>query len=902
MRLEVPAGAYTGAASLTMAVGTDIPLEALQNEGQPLIAVSPPAEFGPAGTQFAKPVTISLPFSSQVYNEAAAEGKQIDVLHQTADGAVAGFDVGPIGLSTIGFDVGPIGFDVGPIGIYANEGNVANDLVITFQTTHFSTFQVVLVGEEEITGTFDECPCEEQGQICNSQKQCVACAGWEQVAGGDYYTCGLYDLGTKTELYCWGHDVAYALGTGQHPARNAPKVAVSEDNNKDWRYVAGGQDHTCAIDVDQNLYCWGSNAHGKVAGPPQQTNVNFRFPNLVGQEQGLRFESVSLGWYHSCGIDKTQKLWCWGSSEKGQLGLGYKGSTAFKTKPFEVTVTGPNKKWMTVAAGAQHTCAITEDELLFCWGANDLGQVEAGLESAGVPKPQRIKDKGAHRFKRVTTGLEHTCAITSGNCDANATECDDEGTLYCWGGNGYGQLGIGQEGGQASITAVEGGFKWRELDAGTYHTCGIAKTEDDKGLWCWGSNASLQLQVSGELVPKANAPIYVGADREWTQLTSGVGHFCGLVTDEQGQRLLCAGDNSNGQLGVTKDMMAIDNSYNPIPVCPPSEGVCTPVCAPGTCGQDGCGGTCECSANQQCNAGFCESSNIGPMVGIDQCKSNEDQSLLKTGDLLEFLETCVAVDCSVVGASDASACVSPCLEADEFSSGCAGCFEDLVVCAYENCASECETDPALASWSCDLGCLTSSGCFDAMNSCTGLCGDGICQTGVESKGTCSKDCSDGLPMPCIPECAPGTCGSDGCGGTCTCDQGPCVDGLCTKSLCDYKGAKVICPAPASSVVATVNDEGMLVLGLVPDLGEAGVFSIDFSIPQAVDALGEYGVYEVNGDTCGASVPGALLSVGDPMLSLEFDFEPGKKYVLKLYVMQPPGTNITVSVQVADCYL
>jgi len=208
LQLAVPEGAYTGSEPLTMTAGADIATEGLMDPSMTTESVGQAVAFGPSGTQFVQPVTIALPFSKAAYNGANLTGKMIDVLHQTADGAVAGFDVGPIGLSTIGFDVGPIGFDVGPIGLQANEGNEENDLLIIFQTTHFSTFQVVVVGQPVDFGCTPNCQpgpmaCGDDG--CGGS--CGECGPQMNCAEG---TC--VDLTTGLEAVCTSDNDRTLLG------------------------------------------------------------------------------------------------------------------------------------------------------------------------------------------------------------------------------------------------------------------------------------------------------------------------------------------------------------------------------------------------------------------------------------------------------------------------------------------------------------------------------------------------------------------------------------------------------------------------------------------------------------------------------------------------------------------
>jgi alpha-tubulin suppressor-like RCC1 family protein len=718
--MKVPAGAYTGTEPLTMAAGSDIPLDDMGEPGDEVTAVGPALELGPDGTQFAEPMTISLPFSSQAYNDGDMEDTQIAVVGRHAGGSIIKIDVGPVFMESVVAPNKPIEIDVGPVFLVANEGNEVNDALLVFQVTEFSSYQVVRVSKSD-----------------------WVCDRWEQVAAGDHHTCGLFDIGTKTELYCWGNNASHTLGNNheEKATRNAPKVAVEENDNKDWRSVAAGGSHTCAIDSEKDLYCWGSDSHGQL-GSDQVTTYNWVHPNHVGKWQDLKWKSVSLGWYHTCAIDKDKQLWCWGGNDHGQLGMGYVGAEHNTGKPMEVNADSVPLEWVSVEAGAEHTCALTKEDAVYCWGHNNKGQVDSAEETIGLGKPQRMVTASADQFKSVTAGLEHTCAITSGKCDSVMDPCDPEGTLYCWGENGWGQLGINEEEGQWPMTKVRGEQQWREVEAGSYHTCALGDGEDNKGLWCWGNNGSGQLLADDPNLAKAIQPVSVVQHTQWVQFSMGRDHSCGLVGDGNRSRLFCAGSNANGQLG---DLDANDPSHEPVSVCVSRDGVCLPNCSGTTCGPDGCGGQCSCKQGWNCVLGVCnEDPDKADKSGTEECSSDDDMALLDQGEslgFLGFLGECVALECGVSGLDSDEACVKECLEFFEYSEGCAGCFGTFVGCAYEHCGSSCTMEPALASWTCDWDCVSTAGCFEALSDCTGLCKDGICQSSVENNELCPEDCS-----------------------------------------------------------------------------------------------------------------------------------------------------------------
>jgi alpha-tubulin suppressor-like RCC1 family protein len=140
------------------------------------------------------------------------------------------------------------------------------------------------------------------------------------------------------------------------------------------------------------------------------------------QVTGTDWTAVSAGFYHTCALKTDGTLWCWGDNTSGQLGLGTASTT-----PGQVTAgTAP---WTVVTAGQSHTCALQADGTLWCWGENADGQLGIGsnLPSAAPV----VVTASPSSWSAVAAGGAHTCAVAG------------DGTLWCWGANVKGQLGIG---------------------------------------------------------------------------------------------------------------------------------------------------------------------------------------------------------------------------------------------------------------------------------------------------------------------------------------------------------------------------------------------------------------------------------------------------------------------------
>jgi alpha-tubulin suppressor-like RCC1 family protein len=181
-----------------------------------------------------------------------------------------------------------------------------------------------------------------------------------------------------------------------------------------------------------------------------------------------------------------------------------------------------------VTPGFAHTCGLTGGGVIYCWGYNFQGQLGDGTTTSRVTPV--VVHAGALRFRQVAAGDYHTCALTT----------DDR--AYCWGDNGYGQLGTGTIGRQFRPAAVAGGLEFRQLSAGGFgHTCGVTAS----GLaYCWGHNEWGQLG-DGTSTDRV-APTPVAGRLTFSQVLPGAVHTCGTTT---AQVAYCWGYNVFGQLG-----------------------------------------------------------------------------------------------------------------------------------------------------------------------------------------------------------------------------------------------------------------------------------------------------------------------------------------------------------------
>lgn len=305
---------------------------------------------------------------------------------------------------------------------------------------------------------------------------------------------------------------------------NPVHVKIAAADTQPWASVAAGSFHTCGIKADGSGWCWGENRAGQLGYAGVDDAY---YPRKVSAEP---LRQITLGSYlefgNTCGLLKTGSLWCWGDNESAQFGNGNSVSSRFPA-PGAVT----DAPWSNVSLGSFHTCGLAGDQL-YCWGTQRFQVLTDGdpvYYPALVTPPA-----GESGWSAVSAGTLHTCAITSPGA-----------ALYCWGDNHGGQLGDGTTIDRAAPAAVMPGVRWRTVSSGSYlrdgNSCGI---QEDGSLWCWGDNGYGQVGAGND---DSLVPLHVSPAVAWRSVSVGGLHVCAI---DETDALWCWGGNQEGQLGA----------------------------------------------------------------------------------------------------------------------------------------------------------------------------------------------------------------------------------------------------------------------------------------------------------------------------------------------------------------
>ena len=198
-------------------------------------------------------------------------------------------------------------------------------------------------------------------------------------------------------------------------------------------------------------------------------------PSRVASE--VTFTYLSAG-NHTCGVTVDGTLFCWGWNVVGQLGDG-----TVETRLVPTPVAG-DVRFTSVSVGSAYTCAIARDHSAYCWGTNHYGQL-------GFPAAEQCGSKAVCYRSAIPRQLSYNIAfdhIAAGTTHTCATSQD--GTAYCWGNNRNGKLGDGTDTDHPAPGAVAVDVAVETISAGLHHTCGLSS---EGMLYCWGLNHDGQL-------------------------------------------------------------------------------------------------------------------------------------------------------------------------------------------------------------------------------------------------------------------------------------------------------------------------------------------------------------------------------------------------------------------------
>lgn len=334
---------------------------------------------------------------------------------------------------------------------------------------------------------------------------------WSQVTGGYRHSLAVRANGT---LWAWGDSTNGALGNNFGAADSttaflAPVQVVG--GFTDWAQASCGRFHSLGLRGNGIAMAWGMNRTGLQAFGQLGTNDDVNRSSPVSVVGGFTdWIQLSAGGIHSVGIRANGSAWSWGYNQQGQLGIN---NAASRSSP--VSVVGGFTDWIQIsgANSGYHTCAVRANGSAWSWGMNiggQLGNADTVYRSSPVSVVGGFSD-----WVQVSAGSRFSIGLRA------------NGSLWAWGRNGYGQLGNADTVYRSSPVSVVGGFSdWTQVSAGLFHAAAVRANGT---IWTWGNNneGRLGINLAGSSAHRSSPVSVLGSYTDWVQVGAGR-HTIGL--------------------------------------------------------------------------------------------------------------------------------------------------------------------------------------------------------------------------------------------------------------------------------------------------------------------------------------------------------------------------------------
>ena len=409
-----------------------------------------------------------------------------------------------------------------------------------------------------------------------------------KISSGEFYSCALNSSGN---VLCWGYGSDGRLGNNATESSSFPVQVVGPDTDSDDSgddilgnivQISTGYGHACALNSSGNVLCWGDGGHGRLGN---NTTDHSPFPvQVVGPDAGSddsgdgvldNIVQISAGASHTCALNSSGNVLCWGAGKYGRLG---DDSTSRKSYPVFVVQsdgsTSPLIGVVQLSTGVAHTCALTSVETVLCWGNGFYGQLGSSSDGANRDAPLAVLTGGEEGdpllsgITQVASGASHTCALTF------------DGHVKCWGRRFQGALGD-----NGVVTADQSWFPVNvvgedidgsdsgngllsnivQITLGNQYACAL---NAEGKVWCWGDGGNGKLGTGS--TGNKNYPVSVIAGSGSSSPLSGMVEIASYshtlcALSEEG-RVQCWGVGALGALGYG----GTSSQSSPVTVIPAS--------------------------------------------------------------------------------------------------------------------------------------------------------------------------------------------------------------------------------------------------------------------------------------------------------------------------------------------
>ncbi|MGA7123544.1 MAG: hypothetical protein WBY94_25800 [Polyangiaceae bacterium] len=364
----------------------------------------------------------------------------------------------------------------------------------------------------------DPANCGSCGTVCPISCTSGTCLKAVSLATSAAVASTMCAVVSDGSVRCWGNNNFGQIGNGSATPASVVSTPSIVSNLNGATAVTLGFGQTCALVSGGTLECWGTDtcdvspcpATPLVPGP------------VTGLSDVLAVSSSGDGRFGSvtCALVSGGLVYCWGTSDFGQLGNGSTGGLSQAT-PAEATISQASS----IAAWSIGACALLSGGTVDCWGGDGPGYVGPG---PGDAQPTPTPVSGLTGVKAISAGAGQACALLAG------------GTVSCWGDDPNANYV-----GPTPVAGLEG-LTVSAVSVGSLHVCALIS---DGSVWCWGDNYLGELgDGTVNLAPNTNVatPVKVLGLSNAVQVTAGDGFTCALLANGA---VSCWGDNESGELG-----------------------------------------------------------------------------------------------------------------------------------------------------------------------------------------------------------------------------------------------------------------------------------------------------------------------------------------------------------------
>jgi alpha-tubulin suppressor-like RCC1 family protein len=340
-------------------------------------------------------------------------------------------------------------------------------------------------------------------------------------------------------LWAWGQNAAGQLGVGNSTTESSP-VQVG---TRTWNTVSVGNSYAMAIRSDGTLWTWGDNSNGQLGQNNSGAGTLRSSPVQIGTETNWLSVNAGTG-VQSHAIKTDGTLWAWGRNLEGQLGLN---DTINRSSPVQVGT----RTWKEIRSYFLFTMGIGSDGTLWSWGLNTYGQLGQNNSGAGTSRSSPVQIGTETNWYRL---MEYGGYQPLSPFSAFSSAIKTDGTLWSWGLNTYGQLGLNDTVSRSSPVQVGTRTDWNFIAGGEFHSVGITNSGT---IWSWGENSAVQLGLN-DTVGRSN-PVQIGNLSTW--VSASLGNSTGVILDNSGTVYNIGLNSIGADLGI-------GNRSNPIIVGP----------------------------------------------------------------------------------------------------------------------------------------------------------------------------------------------------------------------------------------------------------------------------------------------------------------------------------------------